>query len=114
MGIFDKADYEKRYELVSGIRDRIIDYLQDNVAYPTESNMAKFLSNHELPAGIYRQIGSDKEILWGVKDTLPRLMAKKFDYNFKRYYINRLKRKKARFKKVNTVNSACLTALLKK
>lgn len=117
MGFFDKSEDEKLYDKAANIRDRIIDYISENIEYPAESNMVKFLSNHELPPEIYRKIGNNKRLLWGVKDALPAMMAKKFEYNFKRYYLNKakyIKHEKAKFKKVNTVNSSCLTALPRK
>jgi len=114
---FKKTDEEKSYEKSFSIRDEIMDYVSENVGYPTERNMADFLLRHRLPEGIYKKIGHDKMILWGVKDALPEIMAKSFERNFSRYYLNNaqnIRHKGARFKKVNTVNSLCLTALLKK
>ena len=115
---FKKTEEEKLYDEAFKIREEIIDYVSDNVGYPTERNMASFLLNHELPPGIYKEIGHNERLLWGVKDALPEMMAESFRRNFRKYYLNKakkdIKQKKTRFKKVNTVNSLCLTALLKK
>ncbi|MEM2956499.1 MAG: hypothetical protein QW041_02925 [Candidatus Pacearchaeota archaeon] len=82
----DESEIERIARQAMEIRNRIIDYIKNNIETPTEENIAHYLKTHSLPHEFYRKACKNKEYLWYVVNSMPISIGKIFENKAKEYY----------------------------
>ena len=84
--VFEESREERITRESHKIRDKIINYVRDNIKYATEDNMEEFLRKQILPAEFYNALNKSPEHFVRIIDCMPKAVSESLKYNNKKYY----------------------------